>query len=213
MEPNYIRARDGLFACALRAPHVARIGTCASRRHVAGTDSKNLQLTSARAPSFAAAVRTECGMSMLELILSLSLAGILLTASTPSFSGLHHRLLLNGEVEKLRSFVERNRAIAEVTGRERIIRFYPASRLAEASFTDSDGLTEARVVERERLQLASSLTMQSAQFGQLADRRMPAALDCRPDGSASPGRIVITSPSRCCELVQSLRGPLRTICH
>lgn len=164
------------------------------------------------------------GASALELLLALSLTAVAICTSVPSLGALKDRLALRTAADGIVSLIERQRSLAELTGRSARIAFDLRANSVTALRERSADAGEGAAAERApapppaQLVLASPAVLRSARFAALTgDQEEGGAphtlLELRPDGSATPGRIEITAGSKSCILIQPLRATVRTECR
>ena len=137
----------------------------------------------------------QAGFSLIEILATLSIIGIVITLAIPQFRSHSTGLALRNEARALQTFLELSAAYA-LTAR------------ATVAITGSDKSTSASqsdgtILYSHRIQHGASLDL-------LASSALP--LYFYPTLSASPATLTLTKNSRTCAVIISLRGRVRSSC-
>ena len=150
------------------------------------------------------------GFSILELLVCVMILAILAAASVPDLSAKQDRAALAQAVASIEQLASEASLHAQLLASPVVIELLTAPK----------NRALLRVENGRSLQLPQRVALESARFSlavaaspnDAASDELKSTVTYHPNGSASPGTIVLRAGRSACRLVQPLRGILRSEC-
>ena len=146
------------------------------------------------------------GLSLFELCVSIALTAVILLSSWPVLKSLAAGKNLKQSADKVLDTLEHHARMSSLTGENSTISF-SLSDNAVYLLADKEG----DIKSKQLLRLAPGIRIVKADFAGFNPGRNSLLL--HPDGSASPGSVILENKLfERCSIVQSLRGARRIVC-